>query len=429
MTVRQLFFKRLSENWKYQYGVLRTAVDWTVALYIIIPFLVFIGYQYVSWWHGAPDWIIPVPYAVVVNLLFLFTSASTIRLFVEEGDQLFLMQHSKWFQGVMKLGLAYSVTFHFGMSVLTVLVLAPLLLLHYQMSLLQAALLGLFTWCMRSAGALARNFISSRFSGWKYWMTAIGLFAASAVLFFTGSVFLLGVPPLAGMPISGGVSYGYEASFRRENTFLLCAVIVLLGASIAAMAKRRSKCRGGFFHDVEHERKQRMKLAAILLTGIVAKKTRSYRRRRPLLFRNSNLLFKTRTPSNALAELCVKSFFRDRVQVRLYLQFVAYGTVGLILLPVWMKPVICLALALLLSYWLKSYWKEVGSAPFVQMFPWTDRDKMTAASKAVFLMMLPGFLLLSVVAGFSAFSWLGALAGIPVGWIAAYGTASIIAPW
>jgi len=42
MTVTRLLLLRIVSDWKYQYRVFRTAVDWIVAIYIVIPFLIFL---------------------------------------------------------------------------------------------------------------------------------------------------------------------------------------------------------------------------------------------------------------------------------------------------------------------------------------------------------------------------------------------------
>ncbi len=53
MTPRDLFKRRLLEEWRFQYRVWRTVLDWTVILYLGIPALVFLWIQYRSGWGRA----------------------------------------------------------------------------------------------------------------------------------------------------------------------------------------------------------------------------------------------------------------------------------------------------------------------------------------------------------------------------------------
>lgn len=52
MTGRALFFQRLFHYWRYQWKVFQTVIDWTVALYIVLPAAAFAVYQYADWLNG-----------------------------------------------------------------------------------------------------------------------------------------------------------------------------------------------------------------------------------------------------------------------------------------------------------------------------------------------------------------------------------------
>lgn len=45
ITPAKLFKKRIVSDWKFQYKVWRMAIDWTVALYIVIPAIILGIYQ------------------------------------------------------------------------------------------------------------------------------------------------------------------------------------------------------------------------------------------------------------------------------------------------------------------------------------------------------------------------------------------------
>lgn len=406
ITANQLFIRRLWSNWKFQYGVMRTVVDWVTALYFFIPALIIAFYQYFSWWETTPQWMEGVPFNVILVVLSLYASTGAVRLFVLDADQLFLVQRTRYFQLLLKLGIQYTFLFEFILSAAVILLLAPFLLLRYELSLLQLLLLYLFIACYRINFALISQRLSNRYSGWPYASIWLGLKIISITLYV---LFLAKCLSL---------------------TLLLFAICALLAASAVSLARYRLTVRGTFFHDVEYEFKQRMKFAALLFRGLSVKKQR-VRRSHPFLFPNSNLLFRDRTPSNALIEMCVKSFFRDWAQFKVYIQFVLIGSAVLMLpfMPLWSKWLVWIALAFLLSQRLKTYWGEMLASDFVRMFAWKDADRISAAGKAIFYIALPGFVLVSIAFGLSSFSLAGALMIIPLGGLIAYGISHMLAPW
>lgn len=405
-TVKQLFIRRLGAYWIYQIRLLRMIVDWTVALYIVIPGLLFAGYEYASWWKSTPFWLEWVPFLVIVLILFQLATSGTVRLFVEEGDQLFLLRHVNWMRGILTRGITYSIIVHFAASLVFVLLLAPLMLNYYLFSPLQIIVTSLLICCFRVSTTLAVHSLSIQYNGWSYGFRIVILYLSIAALFIPTLFYLIDWPLLV---------------------LVLCGILSLISIK---MVNYRLNVKGSFFHDIAHEQKQHMKIAAILLRGIVEKKPK-YRRKSPRLFANSNLLFKLRTPANGLAEMCIKSFSRSWPQLKIYLLLVALGgsLLGLPILPVWMKGIVWLSMAFILCYFLKNYWKDTLTSDFVQLFPWKQMDKIAGAQKAVFIMVLPGFLLITLVLGLSSFSWLGALLMMPIGYYVVYGISHIMTPW
>nr|WP_298202676.1 ABC transporter permease [Desulfosporosinus sp.] len=60
------------------------------------------------------------------------------------------------------------------------------------------------------------------------------------------------------------------------------------------------------------------------------------------------------------------------------------------------------------------FWQEVIKDPFVCLFHWLPESKIAAMSKAIFLMALPGQLILGVVVAAKTHSWLGGLVMVPI---------------
>ncbi|MBO9606521.1 MAG: ABC transporter permease [Paenibacillaceae bacterium] len=406
VTVNGLFRRRVADFWRFQLAVARLVVDWTVALYVIVPALAAGVYQYAKLWRDDPAWMAHVPLALLIAVLYRFATAGTVRLFVEDGDQLFLLQRPVWQRGVMSRGIGYTAVMHGLLSIAAVALLAPLLYQHYGWPLVRIAALLLFLWPFRVAAALVVQLLSARFAGWRYWLRYALLQPVFALLFAPAAVGLSRWP-------------------------LALVLAGLLAAALAVrLARVRLRLRGAFFQDADNERRQRLRLAGIVLRQFVEKKPRS-RRKRPLLWRSSNRLFRKRTPANGLAEAIVKSFFRSRAQMGVLLRLLPLGVAALSLpfLPLWVKGVVWFGFALLLGYWLRSYWQEMARGEFVGMFRWRQADKHAAAQKAIGAMLLPVFLPMSAAIGISSLPWFGVFVTLAAGWALAWLVSHVMAPW
>src|SRR5690554_7326474 len=128
LSVNQLFYRRLWSNWKFQYGVLRTVVDWVTALYFFIPALAVVVYQYYTWWHAVPSWMDGVSFSLIAIILSIYASTGAIRLFILDADQLFLVQRHRYYRSMMKLGMMYTIIFDFILTAAVIVMLTPFLL-------------------------------------------------------------------------------------------------------------------------------------------------------------------------------------------------------------------------------------------------------------------------------------------------------------
>jgi ABC-2 type transport system permease protein len=403
LTPAKLFLKRLAAHGAFQWNVFRLVVDWIIALYFIVPALVFAGFQYHSWWSASPVWIEHVPFIIVVLALYGVATMGTVRLFVEEADQLFLLQYPRWMQLLKQLGMAYSFLFHMLISTAAIALLAPLLLVHYVLTPNQLVLLFLFLLAFRSFSAFMKHFLSLRYAGWRLWLGTIGLQLVMVGVFISTLLYM------------------------KDQPVVWCAEIVLLAALSFLSMRYRLQLKGTFLQDIEHEQTQRLKFIALLLRRNVGRKPKKSRLK-PWFYSSSSLIFKHRTPANGLVELYLKSFVRSGIQLRLYIQFIAVGA-GILAIPMLPKPIkiiLWLLLSIFFCNWLKSYWIEVLESPFVQMFSWENSDRQGAASKGIFYVMLPGYMLLSLALGLSSFTWVGTLQILLFGGVVAYMVTNIM---
>lgn len=116
MTGRALFFQRMFHYWRYQWKVFRTIIDWTVALYIVLPAAAFVVYQYAEWLNGKGlldgaagvlgwDWL------YVFSVLLLCTGF--IHTFLLEADHVFLVHAKHLMQQLKRYALLYSMFLSF----------------------------------------------------------------------------------------------------------------------------------------------------------------------------------------------------------------------------------------------------------------------------------------------------------------------------
>lgn len=403
ISVLQLFYRRMISEWKFQYNVWRTSIDWTVGLYLVVPTIA-IGLDcYVLLWKNQPAWMEAVPLSGLLLIVYLFAWSGTVRIFIEEGDQLFLLQHKNWIRKIIMFGIGYSSILALLASLFVFFLLAPFWFMQYKLSMLQYALLFVFVFLTKMNIGLARQLFILRLTGWKQNIGYKVAFTLSSVVFIKGTIFVMDKPGLF---------------------FTFC---ILFSAILGYLIKLRLNLKGRFYEDIAREQLDRLKYASFLLglSGISPPKPVS-QKRRPLLFRSSSNIFRERSTVNVLVELCIKAVLRNKRKIYSYVQLVAVCVLLILSLPELWKWLIWFVLAFLLTVFSKSYYQEVFSSSFVQLFYWKAEDKREAARGSMFLLMLPGFLVVSLVFGFQILSWIGACVALPAGIALAYYVAKYV---
>ena len=262
ITVTRLFLRRIVSDWKYQYQALRAAVDWTVALYIVIPCLAISLDFYFSWWRAVPRWLFYIPLNALLGIILVFIWSGTVRIFLEEADQLFLLQRKVWISRIIKYSLGYSVVLNLLATSLLLLILAPFLLLRYGFSPVEIIWLTFFIVKFKTCAGIVKQLVELRFNGWTKSIIRTILFLMTSVYLRESVVFLL--------------SQSYL--FYLSGLILLVALIWFLYI--------RMNLQGAFFEDIFREKNAKLRLVKYMLqaAGTYEKKPR-FSRKRPLLFR------------------------------------------------------------------------------------------------------------------------------------------------
>jgi len=380
MTPRVLFYRRLRYEWKFQFRVFKTVIDWTVALYLVLPAIALIVYQYYEWWRAAPFWLAMMPAELFLLALVLFVWASPVRLFIAEGDQLFLLQRRHWIETLCALGIGYTVLTFVGTSLLFFTVLGPLAIISGRFALDDVWLLIPFTVLAKINVGVIRQFLQLRFHGWRGLGVKFGLFLVLAYLFLT----------FAGRML---------ADFK-----LYAAILAVLAVGAIGLSYVRVKHRGDFYADVERETSERLKYASLVigLSGIKIRK-RKKGKARPWLFPNSGNIFRKRTAVNALVELGIKSFWRSRQRVAQYFQLLGVMLLVIAAFPLNLKWLVWLIFGYIFSRFVDSFWAEVTGVESFALIRWKDEDQFNARQKFVLMMTLPA---MAVMAAFANLSYI-----------------------
>ncbi|WP_314591819.1 ABC transporter permease [Paenibacillus terrigena] len=397
INAKQLATRRLREEAVYQYKALRSAVDWTVMLYLIIPgiFFAIIGYRSL-WTDAFPVWIEYMPASVVAALLFLCARRGNIRVLVQEADVLFLRQKENWVHTLTRVGCLYSMALDAIISVLAYVTVLPIGIRSFGWTWTAWTGLLLFHLSYSILWSFINNRIQISFAGWRRWLIKWGVTAA------------------------GGALYVLLALRCNQLTWLLFGCAVLVAAIIVVFMRSRIQRVNAFEQDIIVEGKQRMRLTGLLLQNTL-EKSPWFRMRRPMLFRHSNHVFSSRKPHMVVAELAIKSVYRSNLQLKTMLQFLGAGLVAVLLTPATIKIIVYVGLTLLIWYWMQGDWNDFVKSAYVKMFRWREEDLQAAKSIAVYGMMLPLTLVLGLITGLLIQGVWGGIFALPVsalfGWI------------
>ncbi|KLU64489.1 bacterial ABC transporter protein EcsB [Desulfosporosinus acididurans] len=391
-TIRKLFWHRLINGWKYQYSVWKTVFDWIVALYIVIPFSAIFIDAYLGWWRQVPVELnyIPINGFLVIFLVFLWSG--TLQVFVEDADQIFLFQRKIWVKGLIKYSLVYYMIKNLLVSLLFSIVWAPFLLLHYNFTTHMFVWLTAIIFLLKASIGILKQLLEFRVQGWK-----LGL-SKTILLFLTG-VFLRQI-----------------VSLLLNRSILFSLTFFTLITALIWLIYQRMFISETLLEDISMQQASKLKFTNVLLkyAGTYTKKTTTLRTS-PWLFQNSNIIFKQRNPENSLVEICIKSTLRHSSNIIFYFQVIgAYVLVLTAYPPVlkwfWWGVSIPFLIAMVKPFWLESL-----NNPFVSMFPLRPEIKLSAAIRSLFLMALPGEIILALIVLLLTRQWLFALILFPLG--------------
>lgn len=365
---KSLFVTRLRKEIAYQWGVFRSVVDWTIFLYLFFPAIAIGGYHYYTWWAEIPSWVNHIPFLFILILLYMFCWQGRIRTFLEEADQLFLLQKRPLVRALKKWTRNLYV-FRYSLGLLTFFViLAPFLINHYHLSWLEILILTFYFISLKVLILGSKQCLDGIDSPWKKGLYTILLFGALGAFSITLVIWTL------------------EASVLILLIFSLFHwLLFLLNSS------RRINRLTTFSNDVYVDKQEKLKyIRTIFLFSEYVEKDPYQKKRSSLFYRKSKRIFKNRNRRKSLQELCIKVFFRNRTYLLQFFQITSTTTVAILIIPpIWIKCLIFLGFILILRIWVKIIYKRIISNHFIVNIRKDDIIRIQAEHYIVNFISLP----------------------------------------
>lgn len=363
MTGRALFFQRLFEYWRYQWRVFRTVIDWTVALYIVLPAAGFLVYQYSEWLKGKGllfegAGILGWSWLYVFSALLLCTGS--IHTFLLEADQVFLM-HAKYLMVKLKrYALLYSVFISWSKWLLLAVLLYPLWRQYGGSSL--AAYAGIFiclfgfhtaVMAVNDKRRKKRQTLVNQMAGW---LSAAVLIALSLVLI----------------------------DFAPEWYWLWALGCITSVCSVIPCLKE-TESLSAFDEEVLEEKKRKLSFAAsvmMLSQDVHLPNVKDKRRSKPLFYPHSKRIFTKQSAFTAWKELFFKVLIRNSEYVRQLYLFMAAFTALIVVLPIWLKLIVLAVFTGVNRYVLSLLFERITDNPMLSGIDKESDDYLRAGKSA-----------------------------------------------
>ncbi|WFA04178.1 ABC transporter permease [Bacillus sp. HSf4] len=324
MNGQSLFRSRLKADYRYQLRVLNLVIDWTVWLYIVLPGIAILVYQYIKWVNGGAVTQHEWHAGMVLLIPALFTLFGSVRTFLMEADQLYLLQKKTVIFEMKVCGFVYCLSLQLCKWLLLIAVCAPVYINKLQMDLSVCIAVFFFYLCINLFMISLKQLHLKRPPRLKYRLLHAGevllvLICASFAVLSASMYVLIGV-----------------------------ALVLAVAAVYSIMASLKDLFL--FYDQVDAETKHKLKLAAFFLSfnqdGTIPKPGKTTRAKKPrLFFRKSQPLFQTRTVQNGCREVFFKVMLRHPDYKRQLIRLISIFTALILLGPVWLKAIALLIFA------------------------------------------------------------------------------------
>ncbi|WP_374722799.1 ABC transporter permease [Peribacillus tepidiphilus] len=342
-----LFLKRLIREWKFQYGVISSVLDWTIQLYIVIPAIVIGGFIYQSWWKELPELGTDLPYTVFAFFAIVVVWIGNIRTFLQLGDSVFLIKHRQLLVGLKRWAFIFSCLRSMLYIGFLTLLFLPFFVRSFSLNLLEVSAFFIFYTCMKWMIAAMKAIFHTFTNSWSRKIIFAGVFIFSVLL----NTFLF-------------------SSWVTKPTLMIVGGLLFVCITLFLYLPRL-KDISLFDSEVLVDQQERLKYVSLIFSlSYDVEKTKVMTKKKPLLFRGSKRIFKKRNAQTGFLELFIKVLIRNPTYLASYLQLTAMTAFAVSAIPpLWLKIPVFIGFILFLQYWLDTYWEKViASHPLIKKY-------------------------------------------------------------
>ncbi|MDX8359232.1 ABC transporter permease [Cytobacillus sp. IB215316] len=362
-----LFFERLKREWKFQWGIFRSIADWTIIVYIIIPTLLACSYIYGLWWITIPSWIVPVPELYLFLVVYLYCWLGACRFFIEEADQLYLIQKKQIVRNLKKIAVSYNVISNSIKMSIIMIIFAPFLFIHYNLNVQTVMIAFIFFLSLKLLILMLKKWLSVIKRSWlKKGILLILFLILGSIICFTNML--------------------YNPQFIITMTFVFLLTYLFI-------VRRMIRQTGTFFEDVITEKEEKLKYASTILQISKIDQPAKIKRKRPLLFSKSQRIFSYWTKQNTLVEVFIKILLRNKQYIFSLLRLIGISVPTVIIVPaIWLKWLLCIGIIIVIKIWLSSMWDHIQNKHFIMHVNQDQKELALARTKAVNIFWVPSML-------------------------------------
>jgi ABC-2 type transport system permease protein len=347
MSARRLFFGRAAGELRYQWGVLRSVLDWTIVVYLVIPAVIAAPFLYEDFWQNHHlYWSERLPLELLFIIVLLLSATGNFRTYLMEADLLHLIQKKALLNPLKRNGFFLSFFGAFFREFVIFIVFLPLFSGVYGLGVQQLIPLYLAACSFRLIFLTIKKVLART--------SSISILFILLVLLVTLSV---NVKPL----ITGVVS--------------LFVIVVVFNHHLSQITNTNR----WFLKEIEIEGRERVRFIKLIMNfSMEVEKVPVNQRNQPLIFgRGSRRIFKKRSKENGVLDLLFKGFLR-RNYLMTYFQITGITVSAIIVLPVWVKWVVFLGFAFFIRFWLKNIFSKMIESSFFEIVPYDKKVSESA---------------------------------------------------
>ncbi|PJO45591.1 ABC transporter permease [Lysinibacillus xylanilyticus] len=347
----------------YNFKLLANIIDWTVALYVVVPAIIIGFFLYKDFiLNISSSWVIHIPLVFIIVLLFLITRIETIRTYLQRADRLFLIQNRKQMVRLKRAGLYWSLSKHLILLSSALALLAPIFIIVHHVKIFELLILLLLLFTNNFTNVL----LQLKLHKWQQQVSNI-------LMCILGTVCFLYVPVIITALIYLILLVYCTSYYNRHFVYSTKYFDQQVELDQAAFYKWQSLL---------------FQIAPELRSQLVPKLKKPR-----LLWKNSKRMF--RRSDYFIEEIVCKTMLRQKQYLFGYLRFLSMGIGLTIIVPSWAKIIILVILYFTLRSMMQSVIQQIFEHKIWSIFQVTN-EQMNAANSR----LLKGFVNLPVLCVF-----------------------------